>query len=180
MGILSLTLMFVITTTKSRFLTVSSVQRFILAFILIFPWDVITQDIVSISEEKRKAIIWESESYLGLKYRTKVKNATFDCSGFVNYVLKKADILVSRSSTSLIRDGVRVKNIQMARPGDIIVFKGRNVQAKTPGHVGLVHHWENDTLYFVHSSVTKGVTIDHIHDPYYSRRFMQVRDVIGD
>lgn len=154
--------------------------RFVFAFILVFPREIITLDILSSTDPRRQSIIWESETHLGLKYRTLVKNTAFDCSGFVNYVMRKADISVSRSSSSLIRDGVYVKDIQMARPGDIIVFKGRNVSARTPGHVGLVHHWANDTLYFVHSSVTKGVTIDHLHDPYYARRFMQVRNVIGD
>ena len=87
---------------------------------------------------------------------------------------------VTRSSVSQIHDGKRVKDIRHARPGDILVFKGRNPRNNRPGHVGLVHHWGNDTLYFIHSSVTKGVCIDHMYDPYYSKRFLQVRNVIGD
>jgi len=154
--------------------------RVVLVFLLVFPLDVITQNIVSPNEQKRKSIIWESENYIGLKYKTLVKNTTFDCSGFVNFVLGKSDIQVSRSSSSLIRDGKKVNDVYSAKPGDVIVFKGRNAKSNTPGHVGLVHHWENDTLYFVHSSVSKGVTVDHIHDPYYSKRFLQVRNVIGD
>lgn len=157
-----------------------AVVRLFFILILVFPWEIITQDISSATEYKRKSIIWESENYLGLKYKTLVKNTTFDCSGFVNFVLRKAEISVSRSSSSLINDGIKVTKINLAKPGDIIVFKGRNINAKTPGHVGIVHHWENDTLFFVHSSVSKGVTIDHIHDPYYSKRFLQVRNVVGD
>lgn len=154
--------------------------RIVLIILLVLPFNIITQNILSPTEQKRKTIVWESENYLGIKYRTLVKNTTFDCSGFVNFVLGKSDIKVSRSSTSLIRDGKKVNDLFQAKPGDVIVFKGRNSKSNTPGHVGLVHHWENDTLYFVHSSVQKGVTIDHIHDPYYSRRFLQVRNVIGD
>ncbi len=87
---------------------------------------------------------------------------------------------VTRSSVSQIHDGKRVEDIQDAKPGDILVFKGRNARNNRPGHVGLVHHWSNDTLYFIHSSTTKGVVIDNMKDPYYANRFLQVRDIIGN
>ncbi len=154
--------------------------RIVLVLLLVLPLDIITQNILSPTEYKRKTIIWESENYLGLRYKSYVKNTTFDCSGFVNFILGKSDIKVSRSSRLLINDGKRVNDLDLAKPGDVIVFKGRNAKSNTPGHVGLVHHWENDTLYFVHSAVGKGVSIDHVYDPYYAKRFLQVRNVIGD
>jgi cell wall-associated NlpC family hydrolase len=86
---------------------------------------------------------------------------------------------VTRSSVSQVHDGKKVSSIQNARPGDLIVFKGRNARNIRPGHVGIVHHISNDTVYFIHSSVQKGVTIDHLHDPYYKKRFLQIRDIVG-
>ncbi len=94
--------------------------------------------------------------------------------------MNKIDKNVTRSSVSQIHDGKRVEDIKAARPGDILVFKGRNAKNNRPGHVGLVHHWSNDTLYFIHSSVAKGIVIDHMYDQYYKKRFLQVRNVIGD
>lgn len=133
-----------------------------------------------ISESKRKKIIEEAEKYLGKPYRSKVGNMIFDCSGYVKFLMSKIEKNVTRSSVSQIHDGKRVTNIKDAKPGDILVFKGRSVRNNRPGHVGILHHWSNDTLYFIHSSTSRGIRIDHLFDPYYAKRFLQIRNVIGD
>jgi gamma-D-glutamyl-L-lysine dipeptidyl-peptidase len=138
------------------------------------------QRILTETETKRYEIIMEAERHLGKRYRTSYKNNVFDCSGYVRYLMRQVNKNVTRSSVSQVNDGERVYNIKDAKPGDILVFKGRNANNNRPGHVGLVHHWSNDTLYFIHSSVAKGVCIDNMFDPYYSKRFLQVRDVIGN
>ncbi len=139
-----------------------------------------SQTILPASTMKRLQAIVRAEKYLGLRYRSKVDRMVFDCSGFVGYVLSGVDVRVTRSSVTIVHDGVKVKEKLQARPGDVIVFKGRNPRNKRPGHVGLVHHISNDTLYFIHSSTTKGVVMGHLFDPYYAKRFLQIRDVIGD
>jgi lipoprotein Spr len=128
----------------------------------------------------RKEMIAEAEKYLGRRYKTRVGKQIMDCSGFTKMCMQKFGFIITRSSVTQIHEGVRVKDIMSARPGDIIVFKGSNARNRRPGHVGLVHHISNDTIYFIHSSVTKGITIDHLHQSYYKRRFLQIRDVIGD
>jgi cell wall-associated NlpC family hydrolase len=135
---------------------------------------------LSVTDAKRMDLLMNAEKYLGLKYRARVKKNIFDCSGYVKFLMASIGVNVTRSSISQIHDGTRVKDPAKARPGDIVVFKGRNARNNRPGHVGIVHHWKRDTLYFIHSSVAKGVTIDHLFEPYYKRRFLQVRDVIGD
>jgi cell wall-associated NlpC family hydrolase len=127
---------------------------------------------------KREAIVRIAEGFLGYRYRSKVSNSIFDCSGFVKYLMSTIGKNVTRSSVSQVHDGTRVTDVKNAQPGDIVVFKGRNSRNNRPGHVGIVHHWSNDTLYFIHSSTSKGIRIDHIYDPYYANRFLQVRDVI--
>lgn len=151
-------------------------------FILLKPEGMLPQNpIVEVMpQSKREKIIKEGEKYLGLKYRSRVEHMIFDCSGYVKHLMSKIDKSITRSSVSQIHDGKRVQDIKDAKPGDIVVFKGRNAYNNRPGHVGLVHHWSNDTLYFIHSSVSKGITIDHIYEPYYSKRFLQVRNVIGN
>lgn len=156
-------------------------RNFIYVFIVVvlMPLNVYNQQAVDQIISKRELVLQNAEKYLGLRYRSKVEKAIFDCSGFVKYILAKVDTRVTRSSVTQIHDGKRVKEVKDARPGDIIVFKGRNQHNNRPGHVGLVHHFQNDTLYFIHSSVSKGITIDHLYEPYYKNRFLQIRDVIG-
>jgi cell wall-associated NlpC family hydrolase len=154
-------------------------MRILLVFLLLLPSLGYNQRILSIEESKRQEILQEAEKHLGKRYRTQYKNQVFDCSGFVRHCMRTVDKNVTRSSVSQVHDGKRILNIKDAKPGDILVFKGRNAKNNRPGHVGLVHHWSNDTLYFIHSSVAKGITIDNMFDPYYGKRFLQVRDIIS-
>jgi cell wall-associated NlpC family hydrolase len=155
-------------------------MRYWILLILIFPCVGYTQKVLTVAETKRYQILQEAEKFLGQGYRTRHLTHTFDCSGYVRYLMGKVGENVTRSSVSQVNDGERIHDIKNARPGDILVFKGRNAGNNRPGHVGLVHHWSNDTLYFIHSSVAKGICIDHMYDPYYGKRFLQVRDVIGN
>lgn len=154
-------------------------KRVLLILIMAFPLASSNQD--SGNEiDKREAIIRIAEGFLGYRYRSKVSNAIFDCSGFVKYLMSTIGKNVTRSSVSQVHDGRRVMEIEQAKPGDILVFKGRNYRNNRPGHVGIVHRWSADTLYFIHSSTSQGIRIDHMYDPYWVKRFLQVRDVIGN
>lgn len=154
-------------------------MRYLLILFLCVSFGVCCQNNTIGITDKRVEILKNAEKYLGMKYRSKVGKNVFDCSGFVKYLMSGLGINVTRSSVSQIHDGTRIKDIKESKPGDILVFKGRNYRNNRPGHVGLVHHWGHDTLYFIHSSVMKGIVIDHLKDPYYKKRFLQVRDVIS-
>jgi cell wall-associated NlpC family hydrolase len=164
--------------------------KYVLILVILLPIDAINQSVLNQSinnlsalnqkEQKRQQILYEGEKYLGMRYRSRVGKNIFDCSGYVKFLMSSIGKKVTRSSVSQIHDGKRVKEIKDAKPGDILVFRGRNARNNRPGHVGLVHHWSNDTLYFIHSSVAKGITIDNMYEPYYAKRFLQVRNVIGD
>jgi len=149
-----------------------------LIFLALLTTDICGQQTLSVDDTRRNEIIQHAEKYLGRPYRTKVDNQVFDCSGFVKFNMKHIKKNVTRSSVTQIHDGVKVHNISEAKPGDIVVFKGRSTRNIRPGHVGLVHHISNDTLYFIHSSTSNGIVIGHLHDNYYSRRFLGIRDVI--
>jgi cell wall-associated NlpC family hydrolase len=153
------------------------IKWILLITVLIFPASGFNQN-GDVIISKREAIVRIAEGFLGYRYRSKVSNSIFDCSGFVKYLMSTIGKNVTRSSVSQVHDGTRVTDVKNAQPGDIVVFKGRNSRNNRPGHVGIVHHWSNDTLYFIHSSTSKGIRIDHIYDPYYANRFLQVRDVI--
>lgn len=148
-------------------------------FIFLFSGVISSQVLLTDADARRLQIVADAEKYLGLKYKSKVDKNIFDCSGYARYVLANNGIKVTRSSVSQIHDGKKVIDIKDAKPGDLVIFKGRNPRNIRPGHVGIVHHLSNDTLYFIHSSVTKGITIDHLHDPYYKKRFLQIRNVVS-
>ena len=152
-------------------------KKILLIIVLVFPSSGFNQNNDNIID-KRDAIIRLAEGFLGYRYRSKVSNSIFDCSGFVKYLMSAIGKNVTRSSISQVHDGRRISELKNAQPGDILVFKGRNPRNNRPGHVGIVHHWSNDTLYFIHSSTSRGIRIDHMYDPYYLKRFLQVRDVI--
>lgn len=151
-----------------------------LAFFLSITMWVNAQAILPSSSMKRLQAVLTAEKYMGVRYRKKIDRMIFDCSGFVKYVLSHVDVNVTRSSVTIVHDGKKVTPKTQARPGDVIVFRGRNHRNKRPGHVGLVHHISGDTIHFIHSSTTRGVVMGHTYEPYYAKRFLQVRDVIGD
>ncbi|MBK7635133.1 MAG: C40 family peptidase [Saprospiraceae bacterium] len=153
------------------------IKKILLVLVMMYPISGFNQNEGNIIG-KRDAIVRIAEGFLGYRYRSKVSNSIFDCSGFVKYLMTTIGKNVTRSSVSQVHDGTRVTDVKNAQPGDIVVFKGRNSRNNRPGHVGLVHHWSRDTLYFIHSSTSKGIRIDHLCDPYYANRFLQVRDVI--
>ncbi|MBC7884022.1 MAG: C40 family peptidase [Saprospiraceae bacterium] len=155
-------------------------MRFYFWLFLFFPSFSNIQSEPTGANKKRDELLLTAEKFLGLKYKSKVSKNIFDCSGYVRFIMAGIGINITRSSVSQIHDGKRVKDVKNTRPGDILVFKGRNHRNNRPGHVGLAHHWSNDTLYFIHSSVSSGIRIDHLKETYYSKRFLQVRDVIGD
>ncbi len=154
-------------------------MKYLFFLIMLFPSTEPEKAPFASSKDMRQYLVDKAEKYLGLRYRSKVGNNVMDCSGYVRHLMTDVGIKVTRSSVSQVHDGDRVHQLNEAKPGDILVFKGRNSSKNTPGHVGIAHHWANDTLYFIHSSVTKGITIDHMFDPYYAKRFLQVRDVIS-
>jgi cell wall-associated NlpC family hydrolase len=131
-------------------------------------------------EELRENIINTAAKLLGTPYRSGgTSDNGFDCSGFVRHVMESNNIKISRSSVEQIADGFKIP-VQAAKPGDILIFKGANKNAKRAGHSGIVHHVDKDGIvHFIHSASSKGITIDNLDMDYYKNRFMEARDVIN-
>jgi cell wall-associated NlpC family hydrolase len=71
----------------------------------------------------RQSILNEGEKYIGIPYASPPKvPATFDCSGFVNYVFTKAaNMPLSPSTKAYVNIGKEI-DFKDARPGDVLVF----------------------------------------------------------
>lgn len=78
-------------------------------------------------------IIAEGEKYIGTRYVYGGNTPSgFDCSGYVQYVLKNVGITVGRSSRDQYKDGIAVERANLQR-GDLVFFShGGNIS-----HVGI-------------------------------------------
>ncbi len=109
---------------------------------------------------------------LGLRGTAYKKNGKgpegFDCSGFVYYVYKKSNIILSPSTHELIRSGQKI-SAGKVRPGDLVFFTAHKMC-----HVGIMINQEE----FIHSSTRKGVTIDRLDAPYWKNKAVHFRSVL--
>jgi len=102
-----------------------------------------------VENSKGKQIIKEAEKYLGTPYVYGGNSPSgFDCSGFVQYTLKKIGIKVNRSSKDQYKNGVAVSRENL-QAGDLVFFSkggsishvgiyagnGRVIHAPSPGKV---------------------------------------------
>lgn len=99
----------------------------------------------------------------------------FDCSGFICYVLGNFGLDLTRSSYGLAEFGETVKLADI-QPGDLMFFKGRNVNSSQVGHVAMVIEVTPDAIRFIHSSTSRGVVIDNFNtSKYYIPRFIKAK-----
>jgi len=117
-----------------------------------------------------------AKTFLGTPYRyAGTTPSGFDCSGFIYYIMGSFGFTVTRTSYGLADLG---RNIKLAdvKPGDLLFFKGRNVNNSNVGHVGMVVEVREDAIMFIHSSSSRGVVIDNFKvSSYYIPRFIKAK-----
>lgn len=119
-------------------------------------------------------IITFAKKFLGTPYHyAGATPSGFDCSGFIYYVMGNFGIKLSRSSPGIAEFGKTVKLSEL-QPGDLMFFKGRNVNATGVGHVAMVVEVANGQIKFIHSSTSRGVVIDTFNSStYYVPRYIK-------
>jgi len=98
----------------------------------------------------------------------------FDCSGFITYVFNHFGIAVPRSSVDFTDRGLEIP-MDIARPGDLILFTGTDSTTRIVGHMGIVESNERGNLLFLHSTSGKAYSV--VISPlkgYYEARFVKV------
>lgn len=127
---------------------------------------------------KAEFLIAKASENLGARYRSGATgNGGFDCSGLMYATFKNIDMTLPRSSREMAATaGVRIAKEQ-AQKGDLIFFatRGRGVS-----HVGMVTEVTEDDIKFIHSSTSSGVIISSVNEPYYARRFVQIKRVLKE
>lgn len=128
------------------------------------------------NSQKVDQIINYAKKFMGTPYRYAGSTPSgFDCSGFIYYVMGNFGLELTRSSYGLAEFGRTVKLADI-RPGDLMFFKGRNVNSTKVGHVALVIEVSPDAIKFIHSSTSRGVVIDNFKtSKYYIPRYITTK-----
>ncbi len=123
---------------------------------------------INTSNTTRQNIVKTALSFAGSRYVYGGSGPeSFDCSGFVNYVMSQCGIKVPRTSSELCSAGTEV-GIEGLRPGDIV---GR------PGHVGIYI----GNGYFIHASESStGVVVESVAVYNKASAFTNYVNVVGD
>jgi lipoprotein Spr len=134
-----------------------------------------SESIEKIHNPKVDSIISYAKTFLGVPYHHGGSSPSgFDCSGFINYIFKNFGIRLSRSSSALAEFGETIlfSDIQ---PGDLMFFKGSNINSSTVGHVAMVVEVAPNTLKFIHSA-NGGVRIENfVTSKYYTQRYIKAK-----
>ena len=88
----------------------------------------------------------------------------------MNYIFGKHDIQVARSSAEIAREVEKIP-IEDTRPGDLLFFKGRDINSSRIGHVALVVENNGRGVFMMHAS-RQGIVLEEYKQPYYTRRFV--------
>ncbi|OPY75103.1 MAG: Murein DD-endopeptidase MepS/Murein LD-carboxypeptidase precursor [Syntrophorhabdus sp. PtaU1.Bin058] len=117
----------------------------------------------------RSNIIQSSASFVGRPYRSGAKGPdAFDCSGFVYYVFKQSGVVLPITAEGLLRMGYQIPR-DSVQPGDLVFFK-----ISKDLHIGIMLN----TREFIHSSKSRGVTVDDVDSSYWKRNLLSYRTVL--
>ena len=100
-----------------------------------------------------------------------------DCSGFVQYLYRKANIHLPRASAEQAQVGrVAASSMDFSRllPGDLLFFRdgGHHI-----GHEG-IYLGEGKMIHA--ASHSRGVTVSDLRQPYYQRNFVVAKRLFAD
>ncbi len=131
----------------------------------------------------RDSLVEYAQKHIGCKYKYASRGPkTFDCSGFTYYVFQKFGYTLNTSSSSQYLQGEKIK-YSNTKKGDLIFFKGSKLNSKAVGHVGIIIdiNEKQDTVWFIHASVQRGISIDSYPGyEYYNKRYIGCKRIIGE
>ncbi|GAB3929348.1 C40 family peptidase [Larkinella terrae] len=123
-------------------------------------------------------ILGYAKKYLSSRYRSGGSSPRgFDCSGFTRFCFSKFGITLPHSSAAQSNVGVEIEQ-EVAKPGDLIFFKGHSSRSSSIGHVGMIVEIVGDRIKFIHSAWNGGVRYDWLHASYYQQRYVGIRRVV--
>lgn len=118
-------------------------------------------------------IIDFGRTLIGYPYRYKLKNNVLDCSGFISYIFNQKGILLPKSVKSLSKE-TDIININHIEKGDLMFFKGRNINNNNMGHVSIVTSVTDEGIEMMHSCNRGIITEIFNENDYYTSRLLCV------
>jgi cell wall-associated NlpC family hydrolase len=148
---------------------------FLLLSLFLVPKDLVFgEESNSSSQTVRYKLVKMARTFLGLPYRWggMSERRGVDCSGLVKVLFAKLHVELPRSSREQIQSGKEI-SLDQLETGDLVFFSN---QGEIPTHVGV--YLGNDQ--FLHAEQKAGrVIITNLKDPWYARRFLGARRVMG-
>lgn len=128
---------------------------------------------LGVSLTARERVIFEVIDYLNTPYQYGGNTKKgIDCSGFTKQVFEKAlGFALPRTASEQFEEGIKINSRSNLKFGDLVYFD--TTREKYPGHVGI--YLGNDL--FVHSSVSKGVTVSSLESTYWKERYVGARRI---
>jgi cell wall-associated NlpC family hydrolase len=124
-----------------------------------------------------------AKRFLGTPYRYAGSTPSgFDCSGFISYIFGNFGLSLVHSSYGMAELGETVR-LSEIRPGDLMFFKGSDLNSTRVGHVAMVVEVSPGVIKFIHSSTSRGVTMENFKtSKYFIPRFIKAKrlDYGGD
>lgn len=134
------------------------------------------EDEPEITREEYK-VIEHALQFLGTKYKYGGTTPEgMDCSGLVYTAFLQEDISLPRSSRDMALLGEKL-DLDQVKTGDLLFFE-TDRRKKIINHVGLVVEMDDDQIYFIHSSTSRGVIISALHENYWRDHFVMARRIL--
>ncbi|MDX1761713.1 MAG: C40 family peptidase [Christiangramia sp.] len=122
-------------------------------------------------------VITNAKKFEGTRYKyggTDKKG--MDCSGLVYVSFLEEGISLPRTSRDMSLQGERLY-LKDVTVGDLLFFE-TNKNRKVINHVGIVVDVNEDGIYFIHASTSRGVIISSLSETYWHNNFVMARRVI--
>lgn len=127
---------------------------------------------------QRNKVVTIASLYEGIPYRAGGTNhGGMDCSGLVCTSFKEIGISLPRSSQGMSEIGEKI-SLKKVVKGDLLFFRISRLKGRI-NHVGLVTNVNNDEVFFIHSSTSKGVIISSMKESYWKKNFVKAKRVIN-
>lgn len=122
--------------------------------------------------DRQEQLIRHASSFLGTPYRLGGSSLTgMDCSGLVVRIFKDVyGMTLPHNTLQLYRLGDEIP-LRALNIGNLVFF--RQEKGMNPSHVGVYLGQGR----FIHASISKGVVISKLKDPYYRQRYTGARRI---